>query len=293
MSAITEILARFKLNVLAIDGVPESHSSEVYKLTLSNREVVYVKIPFNKDKLFREYHMLQLLEGFVPVPKVLNFWEGNDEITGALLLSNIEGIHSSSDVDSELAYQIGMHHASLHEVKLPGYGFHTQEGFQLLEQGDWRLHIRNNFESLKEHCHLILAPQLYERCLAYFDHAYGALPQADGPCAVHMDLRPGNILVHNGKVSGFIDFESARGGASEIDFTKMITYFSDIDPSLRKSYTTGYKSVRTMVDVDLVYPFYKFYDAFMAISWCKRRGIDKNRDFLQGSISTLEQLVGS
>ncbi|MNJ61469.1 Phosphotransferase enzyme family protein [compost metagenome] len=108
-----------------------------------------------------------------------------------------------------------------------------------------------------------------------------------------MDLRPGNILVHNHQVSGFIDFESARGGASEIDFTKMITYFSDRGPSLRNSYTTGYESIRQMVDVDLVYPFYKFYDAFMAISWCKRRGPDKHQDFLQQSITTLEQLVGS
>ncbi|WP_244188406.1 phosphotransferase [Paenibacillus kribbensis] len=34
-----------------------------------------------------------------------------------------------------------------------------------------------------------------------------------------MDFRPGNILVNGNEVAGIIDFESARGGSSEIDFT--------------------------------------------------------------------------
>lgn len=41
----------------------------------------------------------------------------------------------------------------------------------------------------------------------------------------HMDFRPGNILVNGNEVAGIIDFESARGGSSEIDFTKVINRF--------------------------------------------------------------------
>ncbi|MEC0308264.1 hypothetical protein P4H67_16045 [Paenibacillus lautus] len=48
MNNIQKFIKLFKLNVIHVDGVPESYSSEVYRLTLSNQQQVYLKIPFNK-----------------------------------------------------------------------------------------------------------------------------------------------------------------------------------------------------------------------------------------------------
>ena len=36
-----------------------------------------------------------------------------------------------------------------------------------------------------------------------------------------MDFRPANIIIHDNQVSGIIDFESARFGSTEMDFTKI------------------------------------------------------------------------
>lgn len=36
------------------------------------------------------------------------------------------------------------------------------------------------------------------------------MPEPDGPCVVHMDFRPGNILINDNKVTGIIDYESQR-----------------------------------------------------------------------------------
>lgn len=47
------------------------------------------------------------------------------------------------------------------------------------------------------------------------------LPLTDGPSLIHMDFRPGNILVYKNQVVGIIDFESLRIGATEMDFTKV------------------------------------------------------------------------
>ncbi|SEK56218.1 hypothetical protein [Paenibacillus sp. OK003] len=62
MSSILNVIEKLKLSVLNIENVPESFSSDVYKLTLVRGEDVYVKILFNKDKLFREFQMLEVLK---------------------------------------------------------------------------------------------------------------------------------------------------------------------------------------------------------------------------------------
>lgn len=292
MSSILNVIEKLKLKVLNIEDVPESFSSDVYKLTLANGEDVYVKIPFNKDKLFREFQMLETLKGVLPVPKVLDIWYGDEMTTGALLLSAIHGVPCTENIDEKLSFQIGVYHAMLHELKTPGYGYHSADGFHFFEQNNWRLHIKSNFEKWKEPCKELLDPALYERCILHFDGDFSALPDPDGPCFVHMDFRPGNILVNGNKVAGIIDFESARGGSSEIDFTKINRYIWEVNPRTKSPYIEGYETIRTMLNLEIVLPFYNFYDAFSAVAWCKNRGVEKNQTFLQESIEVLKKSVG-
>lgn len=292
MNSLQEVIKKFKLNVLHIEDVPESFSSEVYKLTLVNQQDVYVKIPYNKDKLVREFQMLERLAGIIPVPQVLDIWDGDDRTAGALLLSAIEGVPCTGVVDQQLAYQIGVYHAMLHNVVMPGYGVHGTEGFRALEHNDWRLYIQGNFVKWKEPCQEILKPALFEKCVAHFDGVFAALPEPDGPCVVHMDFRPGNILINDNQVVGIIDYESARGGSSEIDFTKINKYVWEVNPRVQRPYLQGYETIRPLLDLERVLPFYSFYDAFSAVAWCRSRGIEQNKAYLQESLSVLEKLVG-
>lgn len=292
MKAIHKLAEIFKLSVLNIEAVPESFSSEVYKLTLMNLDNVYVKIPYNRDKLVREFHMLERLKGVIPVPKVLDFWDGDEMSVGALLLSAIDGVPCKSNIDQSLAYQIGEYHAMLHQVTLPAYGCYGSDGFQVVENNSWSLYLKNNFEKWKEPCKELLQPDLFEECITHFDSVYSALPEPDGPCVVHMDFRPGNILIKDNRVVGIIDYESARGGSSEIDFTKMNRYVWEVNPLTRLPYVQGYESVRPLPDLEKIIPFYNFYDAFSAVVWCKTRGIEKNQAFLQESIEVLQKSTG-
>ncbi|SDK55070.1 Phosphotransferase enzyme family protein [Paenibacillus sp. OK060] len=291
MSSILNVIEKLKLNVLNIENVPESFSSDVYKLTLLSGEDVYVKIPYNKDKLFREFQMLEILKDVIPVPKVFDIWYGDESNTGALLLSAIQGVPCTENMDEKLSFQMGVYHAMLHEVKTPGYGYHSTDGFNILDQNNWRLHIKNNFEKWKEPCKELLEPALYERCILHFDGVFSALPDPDGPCLVHMDFRHGNILVNGNKVTGIIDFESARGGSSEIDFTKINRYIWEVNPRTKSPYFEGYQTIRNMLNLEIVLPFYNFYDAFSAVVWCKNRGVERNQSFLQESIEVLKKSV--
>jgi aminoglycoside phosphotransferase (APT) family kinase protein len=140
-------------------------------------------------------------------------------------------------------------------------------------------------------CEQILESVLYRRCIAYFEKAFHTLPEPDGPCVVHFDFRPGNILVQNDTIVGLIDFESARGGSSEVDFTKINRYVWTTYPGTKSAFEEGYKSIRPLISLEAVLPFYSFYDAFSSVVWCQRRGMDKNRKFLEDSISTLQEMV--
>ncbi|CAM3564975.1 aminoglycoside phosphotransferase family protein [Paenibacillus lupini] len=292
MSSILNVIEKLKLSVSNIDDVPESFSSDVYKLTLTNGENVFIKIPFNKDKLIREFQMLETLKDIIPVPKVFDIWYGDESTNGALLLSAIQGTPCTGDIDEKLSFQIGVYHAMLHEVKTPGYGCHVTDGYKLLDQNNWRLHIKSNFEKWKEPCKEILDSKLYDRCILHFDEVLSTLPDPDGPCIVHMDFRPGNIMVDGNEVTGIIDFESARGGSSEIDFTKVNRYIWDVNPRTKIPYIKGYQSIRPMMALERVLPFYNIYDAFSAVVWCKNRGIEKNQAFLEENILTLRKSVG-
>ncbi|MEC0093473.1 protein kinase family protein [Paenibacillus macquariensis] len=254
MNLIQTIIGRFNLNVLSVDNVPESFSSQVYKLNLTSGETVYAKIPYNRDKLYREYRMLEMLSEVLPVPKVLDFWSGDDFISGALLLSQIQGIPCTGNIDDELAFQIGVYHAKLHEIKMPWYGVEGLDGFQFLNQNNWRLYIKNNFEKLTKPCKEVLERGLFEKCINHF--------------------------------------ESARGGSSEIDFTKINRYVWEVNPQSRVSYKEGYSTIRPLMELETILPFYDFYDAFSAVVWCKNRGIEKNKAFLKESISVLQKSVG-
>ncbi|QHW29549.1 aminoglycoside phosphotransferase family protein [Paenibacillus rhizovicinus] len=293
MSAILKVIDKLKLNVSNIEDVPESFSSDVYKLTLARGENVFVKIPFNKDKLFREFQMLETLKEVLPVPNVLDIWYGDEDTTGALLLSAIQGMPCTGAIDEKLSYQIGMYHAMLHEVAAPGYGYHVTGGYRLLDHNDWRFYIQHNFAKWKEPSSEILDAKLHERCLLRFEELFSALPDPDGPCMVHMDFRPGNILTNGNEVAGIIDFESARGGSSEIDFTKVNRYIWEADPRTKQPFIEGYRSIRPMLNLENVLPFYNLYDAFSAVVWCKNRGIEKNQAFLQENLITLKNAVGN
>lgn len=59
MSSILYVIEKLKLTVSNIEDVPESFSSDVYKLTLASGENVYVKIPLTKINYFVNFRYLK------------------------------------------------------------------------------------------------------------------------------------------------------------------------------------------------------------------------------------------
>ena len=285
---LNRVIQQFELNVLSINEVEDSHSSTVYKCNLLNRKNIYLKIPYTKLKYQRELEAYEILKDRVSIPKMLDYWSGDEECPGAFLLSELKGQPLTTEALPTLAFQVGILHASMHQIQPPT----TLEltGIQN-EFPDWSNFVERQFYSFAGDVKEVLDESLYKQAIEKFENMKLQLPPSDGPSFIHMDFRPANIIVDEDKVSGMIDFESVRFGSTEIDFTKLYRDFLSFDFTLYHSYQEGYNSIRPLINLEAVLPFYQFTDAFNSIGWCKRRGIEKNASFLEENLSILKKVL--
>lgn len=289
MDTLQNIIERFRLNVLSIEDVPESFSSTVYKLQLVNKNNVYIKIPYTKEKLKREYQVLTKVHSLIDVPKVLDYWEGNDSIPGAFLLEAIPGAPCLGEINENLAYKIGVSHAKMHAV--PISLFDGEENIEKIESKEWRAFILKKLNYFKDYAKKSMSGELFETSINYIENTLSNLPDPDGPALIHLDFRPGNILVEHNDVKGIIDFESARMGSTEIDFTKINRDIWTKYPGTKEAYIEGYNTIRPMIDLQQILPFYAFYDAFCSVGWGEVRGVDKHQRFIDENLKILKTMV--
>lgn len=283
MQEIKKIIKVFDLKVKKVYDVTDSYSSTVKILELENGDKVVVKIPFNKTKLFREERVLNLLLSNKLVPDLLDIWYGDEKYHGALLMSYIDGEPMSLPVKKELIFEAGRTLAEFHEVKV--------DMFELDEiSGDWWGSIKLRFDIWINEIIGFLSEDLIKMSKDYFEKIVLEAISVDGPRLTHFDFRPGNILVRDDKIVGLIDFESTRGGATDIDFTKIAEYLWKPYPESKEVFLMGYRSVREVPNIDKHLPIYSFFNAIGGIAWCVRR--DKIEDgFFDENLRTIKECL--
>ncbi|KGR76263.1 phosphotransferase family protein [Ureibacillus sinduriensis] len=277
------------LKINTMNEVEDSHSSTVYRCTLHNGENIFLKIPYTKLKFRRELEAYEILKGRIAIPNLLDYWTGDEEYPGAFVLSELKGSPLTTNASETAAYQVGVLHATMHTVQPP-------EGKKLVgvqnEFPNWSNFIEEQFYSFAEDVKEVVEGSLYDQAVEKYEAMKRHIPSPDGPCFVHMDFRPANIIVEGDKVLGMIDFESVRFGSTEIDFTKLYRDFLQFNPTLFRAFKEGYRSIRPLIDLEVVLPFYLFTDAFNSIGWCRRRGIERNALFLENNLTRLRSLLG-
>ncbi len=276
-------LDKVNLKAASVKEVPESFSSTVYNVNLVTGETVFLKIPRSVQKFRLEKEMLERFKGHLPVPEIVACHED-----GVLVLEALEGAPATGVVSEKLAWEIGELLARLHAIPVDpeAYGGAVRDEFSR-----WSEFLPAQFYSFAEDAKKVLEPELFERSLRRFEDLKKELPPPDGPSFIHMDFRPGNILVRDDHVTGIIDFESVRIGSTELDFTKIERDVCQRFPGTRQAFEDGYRSVRTLIDLDRVLPFYRMTDAFNSIGWSQRMGLEKNRDFFDRNVKILKECL--
>lgn len=108
------------------------------------------------------------------------------------------------------------------------------------------------------------------KCKAYLDSCQGYLSNVDGPCLVHRDFRPGNLIVRDGKLQGIIDWASARSGFAEQDFCSLEHFKWSFHASYKKSLLDGYSSIRPVPNYQLITPLLQLGRALAVIGYTFR-----------------------
>lgn len=212
----------------------------VFRISESERLDQILKICSRKGDFLRESYFLSRFAGKVPVPKIIQLVEPEAGLDAAVLMEYVPGdLLKPETITKTLASEIGALLARIHLEHAEGYGDLVSSSRL---SSDPRIPFTMKFEEGLEECKGHLPESLLETCKIHFEKDINLLLFSDGPCVIHRDFRPGNIIASNEKVRGIIDWSSARGGFSEDDFCSL--EFGEWPAGCKSSFLEGYASIR-------------------------------------------------
>jgi Ser/Thr protein kinase RdoA (MazF antagonist) len=215
----------------------------VYKIMKEDGSSLILKICSRIGDYLREIYFLNHFIGQVPVPRIIQS-ESLEDKGGAILMEYLPGtLLRITDFTGQLAYELGAMLAKIHLNRTIGYGDFIEPDRL---NTDPRSYFTFKFEEGLEECSPYLPQGLLKQCRHYYDHHLHLLSSVDGPCIVHRDFRPGNLIVCQGHLQGIIDWAGARASFAEEDFCSM--EHGEWPSDSKKSFLSGYASIRPVPD---------------------------------------------
>ncbi len=242
----------------------------VYRVIQPNGKSLILKVcPRNQDFL-REAYFLEHFAGILPVPRIVKLIPPQAEVAGAILMEFLPGaLLKTSDLTDRLAFELGLWLARIHLSRAVGYGDLTQpENLKSDPRSNFTLMFEEGLAECKDH----LPKTLLNRIHRYYDTHVDLLALADGPCLIHRDFRPGNIIVHDGKISGIIDWASGRASFAQEDFCPLEHGEWSFTPRLRESFFAGYASIRPVPAYQSMMPLLRLGRAVAVVGYTVKQG---------------------
>lgn len=263
----------------------------IYRVALNEKHLI-LKICKLPRHYFREVYCLNYFAGKLPVPRIVETVAPDKDVEGAVLMECLPGrVGKIADFSGDLAFELGALLGRIQQHAMPGYG-------ELIDQKSLQPSARSffglKFEEIISECASHLPSSLMERCQQYYSSHLDLLNAVDGPCVVHRDFRPGNVMIDKGKIQGIIDWSSAVASFAEEDFCSMEHGEWSIDPSGKKSFLEGYQSIRRVPNYESIMPFLRISKALHIIGFLVKNGTwDKEQSRLyQSNRRFLEDFFG-
>ncbi|MCC2666806.1 MAG: uncharacterized protein K0S63_722 [Gammaproteobacteria bacterium] len=237
----------------------------VFKVLQPRSAPLILKICSRPGDYLREVYFLKRLSGALPVPRIQQLIEPEPDLHGAILMECLPGaLLKKADFTEALVHEIGSCLAQIHLNCMPAYGDLTQADNLSV---DPRVHFTLRFEESLSECSNELPMKLLQQCQDYYDEHINLLASVDGPCIIHRDFRPGNIMIHNGKLQGIIDWASGRAGFAEEDFCPIGLGEWGFTPVYKKYFLEAYASVRPVPKYDPIMPLLRLSRAVAAVGF--------------------------
>lgn len=235
----------------------------VYKVTQPNDKPLILKICPRAEDYLREVYFLTHFAKQLSVPRIVQVIQPAPGVKGAILMECLPGAPlNAADFTDELAFEIGSMLARIHLNRVTGYGDLTQPD-QL--SSDPRPYFTQKFEEGFAECSQNLPKALLEQCRRFYDTHIDLLASVDGPCMVHRDFRPANIIADKGKLQGIVDWAGARSSFPQEDFCPLEQGEWPSFPARKRSFLAGYSSIRPVPDYSAMMPLLRLSRAFAVI----------------------------
>jgi Ser/Thr protein kinase RdoA (MazF antagonist) len=248
----------------------------VYRVDFSSEKSLILKICTRDQDFYRECYFLNALAGLIPVPKLEKVAKPEEGRAGAILMEYLRGcLLTEEDWTRELAHDVGAKLAILHSQRSAVYGdcthdtSHTQNAREYFQ--------KKFFEELKECIHH-LPEKTIKHCQEYYESHQNLLDFVDGPCMIHRDFRPGNIVVKNKKLVGVIDWASGCFGFAEQDFCSLEHRNWPKNSEYKKALLAGYASIRPLPDYRAIMSLLRLGRALAVIGFTVKDGTWRGKD---------------
>lgn len=265
ISFYLEHLNLSNVSIVRVDH-EEAMDAMVYKITPQNGSPLILKISSQPTSYFREVYSLKHFSNLISVPHIIQTMPPQIGVDGAILMDCLPGeLLTKEHLTEKLAHELGTILAKIHLNKISGYG-------DLINtfNPDPRIPFKEKFEEGLAECADHFQKTLLDKCQNYFNSHLHLLDSVDGPCIVHRDFRPGNVIVHEGKIQGIIDWASARASFAEEDFCSL-EHEGWCDSYIKKYFLKGYASIRKLPDYSNIMPLLRLNKAIATIGFLVKR----------------------
>jgi len=244
--------------------------ADVFKVDLENGKHLILKSCSRTGDYFREAYFLNHFAGKLPVPSIIQLIPPENNLPGAILMECLSGeLLKTENLNESLVYEIGSLLGRMHFERVKGYGDLTDPASLSM---DPRIPFTIKFEEGLEECANHLPISLLKKCRQCYTQHIDALNATDGPCIIHRDFRPGNLIIDHEKTQGIIDWSSARGGFAEEDFGPLEFNEWSTHLSYKNSFLAGYASIRKIPNYHRILPLLGLSRAIGAIGFTVKRG---------------------
>ena len=255
---------------------PDTIIAEVYKVVTPDKKPFILKICPRIDDYFREAFFLRQLKGCMPVPQIIATVEPTNSHFGSILMEYMKGeLLKDEDWSNDLAFEIGIALAHLHNNRTDGYGDLTKPKTLFREAS---LYFNEKFQEELDECKGHLPKNLIEKCNTYLDSCQILLANVDGPCIVHRDFRPGNMIVSQGRLQAIIDWASARSGFAEQDFCSIEHFKWAPHSKYKKILLDGYSCIRPIPNYQPIMPLLQLGRSLAVIGYTFKSKTWNNRN---------------
>ncbi len=273
---LSEYQKRIQIPVVTFSRIDHEDAmvATVYKANTAHGQAIIVKICDRAPDFFREAYFLRLFKDVLPVPRLIQEIFPEKNLHGAIVMECLPGeLLTPQDITIDVALDIGACLAKIHMHRVSQYGDLLQE--DSLSSDPQEYFTRKFTEGLAE-CQTHFPEDFITKCQRYYNKHRSKLDGVSGPCIVHRDFRPGNLMIYQGKFQGVIDWAGARASFLQEDFCSVEHGEWLQKPDIKKAFLKGYESIRPVPEYTSLIPFLRFNKAIATIGFTVKRGTWNN-----------------